>query len=141
MAWTKKIYFLTIRRLEAQDVHSFGFFCGLFSWLADGHFLAVSSHENFQCISALNSFLLIRKPVRLGPILITSLELNHLVKDCLLIKSYSELWGIGVSRYELEGINFDLKIHFFYSNSNSYRDSCCFIFLRSYQLWINEKVT
>ena len=69
-----KIYFLTIRRLEAQDVHSFDFFCGLFSWCSDGHFHAVSSHE-FSVHKCPEVFSPYKKAsdIRLGPILMASL--------------------------------------------------------------------
>ena len=52
--WLKqqKFIFLQFWRLEVQDqgVGKFGFFCGLSSWLSDGHLLTVSSHDLFSVL-------------------------------------------------------------------------------------------
>lgn len=74
---------------------SFDFFWGLFPWLADAHFLAVSSHDHttvctypwFLCVHIFSSDKDTHQ-IGLGPTLRTSFQLNHLLKGPITKYSY-----------------------------------------------------
>ena len=92
------MYLSQFWRLKVQD-HGVSR-AGFSPWLADGHFLPVSSHG--LCVSVLiPSFYKDTSHMGVEPTSLTSFNLNHLFKDCLQMQLHSEALGVRTPAYEL----------------------------------------